>query len=291
MSEGLVGGEGFAIDASVIRADANRARGVPGEEAKDWKSDETSTRAVREYLSAVEASNPTEAQPKSVSLTDPAARYTAAPGGPAFYAYSTNYLVDLESGIIVDVEATPALRTDEVNSTRTMIDRVEARFDMKPERLVGDTAYGAAEILGWMVNEKQINPHVPVWDKSLREDGTLSRSDFRFDVALDHYECPAGKRLNSTGRTTTEDTLLYRASARDCQGCPMKAKCSPNTTHRKIVRSIHESAPRCGARDRKDRPLPTITQRSEESGDAVCASQTHTEAGPIAIARSERRER
>lgn len=242
MSEGLVGGEGFAIDASVIRADANRARGVPGEEAKDWKSDEASTRAVREYLSAVEENNPTEAHPKSVSLTDPAARYTAAPGGPAFYAYSTNYLVDLESGIIVDVEATPALRTDEVNSTRTMIDRVEARFDMKPERLVGDTAYGAAEILGWMVNEKQINPHVPVWDKSQREDGTLSRSDFKFDVELDHYECPAGKRLNSTGRTTNEDTLLYRASTRDCQGCPMKAKCCPNTTQRKIARSIHEPA-------------------------------------------------
>jgi hypothetical protein len=78
----------------------------------DRKSGTLTTRAVREYVAALEAANPTETQPKSVSLTDPAARYTAAPGGPAFYAYSTNYLVDVDVGIIVDVEATPAYRSD-----------------------------------------------------------------------------------------------------------------------------------------------------------------------------------
>jgi hypothetical protein len=92
MTEGLVGGEGFAIDASVVRADANRARGVPGTETIDWKSGRHSTRVVREYVATLEEANPPETQPKSISLTDPAARYTAAPGGPAFYAYSTNYL-------------------------------------------------------------------------------------------------------------------------------------------------------------------------------------------------------
>src|SRR6187397_3577648 len=174
MTEGLVGGEGFAIDASVVRADANRANGVPGAEAIDWKSGTHSTRAVREYVTALERANPTETPPKSVSLTDPAARYTAAPGGPAFYAYSTNYLVDVDAGIIVDVEATPAIRTDEVNATRTMIDRVETEFNLKPARLIGDMAYGSAKLLDWMVNEKTIEPHVPVWDKTRRKDETLS---------------------------------------------------------------------------------------------------------------------
>jgi IS5 family transposase len=76
MTEGLVGGEGFAIDASVVKADANGARGVPGEQAMDWKSGTGATRAVREYLEAIEEANPTEtASAKSVSLTDPAARY------------------------------------------------------------------------------------------------------------------------------------------------------------------------------------------------------------------------
>jgi len=183
MTEGLVGGEGFAIDASVVRADANRARGVPGEEALNWKSGTGAPRAVREYLAGLEAANPIDTPPKSVSLTDPAARYTAAPGGPAFYAYSTNYLVDVDAGIIVDVEATPALRTDEVNATRTMIDRVQERFDLKPSRLIGDMAYGAAELLGWMVHEKAIDPHVPVWDKTQRHDQTLSSGDFQWDDA------------------------------------------------------------------------------------------------------------
>ena len=251
MAEGLVGGEGFAIDASVVKADANRARGVPGQEAVDWKVNETSSRAVREYLAAIEEANPTEAAPpKSVSLTDPAARYTAAPGGPAFYGYSTNYLVDVEAGIIVDVEATPAFRTDEVNATRMMIERVEERFDLKPTRLIGDMAYGGAELLGWMVTEKAIEPHVPVWDKTQRHDDTLSSSDFPWDEQADEYRCPQGHALRSQWRAfknlrthiTKADTIIYRSSQSDCATCPMKARCCPNTPTRKIVRSVHEAA-------------------------------------------------
>ena len=164
MSEGLVGGEGFAIDASVIKADANRARGVPGAEtttgaraserpapcASTWTRSKRSTRYRRTHRPTAAA-----APGKNISLTDPAARWTAAPGGPAFYAYSTNYLIDLDAGIIVDVEATPAHRTQEVESTKTMIDRVEERFGLKPDRLVGDTAYGTAPMLGWMVEDKK----------------------------------------------------------------------------------------------------------------------------------------
>jgi len=201
MAEGLVGGEGFAVDASVVKADANPARGVAGEHAVDWKTDAASSRAVREYLTAIEESNPTDmAPPKSVSLTDPAARYTAAPGGPAFYGYSTNYLVDVDAGIIMDVEATPAFRPAEVNATRKMIDRVEQRFDLKPTRLIGDMAYGAADLLGWIVNEKAIEPHVPVWDKTQRQDETLSSSDFQWEERTDQYRCPHGHALRSQWR-------------------------------------------------------------------------------------------
>jgi len=251
MAEGLVGGEGFAIDASVVRADANRARGVPGEQSVHWKANEASSRAVREYLAALEEANPTDTVlPKSVSLTDPAARYTAAPGGIAFFGYSTNYLVDVEAGIIVDVEATPALRTSEVNATRTMVDRVEERFDLKPTRLIGDMAYGAAQILGWMVNEKAIEPHVPVWDKTQRKDETLSRSEFQWDEQADEYRCPQGHPLrrewrpfkNPRTHVTKADTILYRSSQFDCANCPMKARCCPNTPVRKITRSVHETA-------------------------------------------------
>lgn len=147
MGEGLVRGEGFAVDASVIKADASRARGVPGAQTTDWRKDVWTTRTVREYLDALEAINavrdgdtepPIPPAPGKNSLTDPAARWTAAPGGPAFHAYSTNYLIDLDVGVIVDVEATPAHRTQEVESTKKMIDRVEQRFGMRPQHLVGD---------------------------------------------------------------------------------------------------------------------------------------------------------
>lgn len=110
---------------------------------------------------------------KKVSQTDPMARWTAAPGGPAYYAYSTNYLVDTAAGIIIDVEATPALRSQEVQSTKVMIERVKDRFNLETRRLIGDAAYGTAEFLGGMVNEKGIEPHVPVWDKGKRADGTF----------------------------------------------------------------------------------------------------------------------
>ena len=251
MAEGLVGGEGFAIDASVVRADANRARGVSGEEGRDWNnSDGRVSRAVREYLSALEENNPTDTPPKSISLTDPAARYTAAPGGIAFYGYSTNYLVDVDAGIIVDVEATPAHRTHEVNATRTMLDRVEERFDMKPQRLIGDMAYGAPDVLGWLVEQKRIVPHIPVWDKSQRTDGTLSASDFVWDEQANEYRCPAGHALRAFRRPfknprsgiTKENTIRYRASQFDCLSCDMKQQCCPNTPRRQITRSIHERA-------------------------------------------------
>ena len=241
LAEGLVSGEGFAIDASVIKADANRQRGVPGAEAS-WDRESPLTRPVREYLAALDAAEEQRKPPKNVSLTDPAAQWTAAPGGPAFYAYSTNYLIDTKAGVIVDVEATPAYRTDEVNATKIMVDRVEERFEIKPTHLIGDTAYGTSEMLGWMVDEKAIEPHVPVWDKAERKDGSLGRSDFRWVAEADEYRCPQDKPLRSTGKPTAEDTLIYRSSVYDCAGCEIKSRCSPNTTHRKIARQVNESA-------------------------------------------------
>lgn len=247
MVEGLVGGEGFAVDASAVKADANRQRGVAGDVDVDWGAPEQVRRPIREYLDSLEACEPPKAR-KNLSLTDPMARWTAAPGGPAFYAYSTNYLVDIHAGIIVDVEATPAYRGQEVTATRTMVERVEARFSMKPKRLIGDTAYGTAEMLGWLVEEKAIEPHVPVWDKSDGKAELFGRSDFTWDAATDRYVCPGGKPLlrhrykpRGTG-ITKENTIIYRATTSDCRACALKTSCCPNTRSRKIHRSVYEDA-------------------------------------------------
>jgi transposase len=246
--EGLVGGEGFAIDASLVKADANRQRGVPGAEV-DWTDQQSISRPVREYLAALDQAEVEKNTPKNISLTDPAAQWSAA-GGPAFYAYSANYLIDVAAGIVVDVEATPAHKIDEIHATKTMIERVEDRFDLRPDRLIGDTNYGTAAILGWMVDEKHIEPHVPVWDKTQRNDETLSSSDFQWDEQADEYRCPQGHVLRSQWRAFTHlrthvtkaDTIIYRSSQSDCATCPLKTRCCPNTPIRKIARSAHESA-------------------------------------------------
>ncbi len=197
---------------------------------------------MREYLAALEQGNVPGTLPKAISLTDPAASWTAAAGGPAFYAYSTNYLIDLKAGIIVDVQASAVNAAAEVEATRTMIDRVQARFGLTPQRLVGDTHYGSAAMLGWLVNDKQIAPHVPVWDKSERTDGTFGRSAFSFDARNNRYVCPAGKFLKPTWRMKKKNPNMYRASQYDCQACPLKSQCCPNTPHRRIERNPFEPA-------------------------------------------------
>ncbi len=250
MVAGLVKGEGSAVDASLIEANASHQHSVQPGERCDWANPEINTRAMREYLAALDEEVLAEVVSRKVSLSDPDSRWTAAKGGIAFFAYSTNYLVDTAHGVILDVEATPAHRVAEVESTKTMVERVEARFDLKPERLLADTAYGTAPMLNWMVEEKRIEPHMPVFDKTERKDGTFQRDEFHWDEAADEYRCPAGKVLRSNWRPfknlrthiTKADTIIYRSSQRDCAACPLKAQCCPNTTFRKIVRSVHEKS-------------------------------------------------
>jgi len=241
MAEGLVQGEGFATDASMIKADAQRQRSCPGSVSIDWGDPEQASRPVREYLAALEQANPVPPAPKRISLTDPASTWTAA-AGPAIFAYSTNYLIDLKAGLIVDVEASAVNKMAEVEATKIMIDRVEQKFAIKPRRLVGDTNYGVAAMLGWLVDEKGIIPHVPVWDKSEHHDGTFSRSDFLFDAENNRYVCPAGKYLRPPHRGLVKTPLRYRASVYDCQVCDLKPKCCPNMVARKIDRSPQEPA-------------------------------------------------
>lgn len=179
--------------------------------------------------------------PRRISLTDPASTWTAA-AGPAIFAYSTNYLIDLKAGLIVDVEASAVNKMAEIEATKIMIDRVEEKFAIKPRRLVGDTNYGVAAMLGWLVDEKGIVPHVPVWDKSEHHDGTFSRSDFLFDAENNRYVCPAGKYLRPAQRGQVKTLLRYRASVYDCRVCDLKPKCCPNMVARKIDRSPQEPA-------------------------------------------------
>src|ERR1044072_6672175 len=250
IAEGLVGGEGFAVDASMIKADANRQSSVPG---RVGLPREASNHAVREYLAVLDEAAfgaATPVTPKFISIADPASRWTGANGGLAFFAYCTNYLIDLKHAVIMDVEATTAVRQAEVTAQRRMLDRTQERFGICPERLPADTGYGSAENLAWLVHERGIEPHIPVFDHASRRTDSFTRSEFRFDHERDVYICPGGKelRVHNRGFATPrsgvdkDGFMRYRASKRDCDVCALKPQCCPGQPARKVPRSIHEGA-------------------------------------------------
>lgn len=247
VEEGLVGGEGFAIDASLVRADANKQRRE--DSPVDWTPSKVQSRAVKEYLEMLDQDDALNRTQKCVSLTDPMAQWSAA-GGSAYFFYSTNYLIDVDNNIIMDVEGTPSHRQLEVATTRTMIERVESLHEIRPERLMGDTAYGAAENLHYLVSDKNIEPHIPVWDKRQRKDEIFSINEFRWDEEKDEYRCPSGKPLRRRQRAlktpgagrTTDNRIRYRSKVADCRQCPLKERCCPNMPYRKIDRSLFEKS-------------------------------------------------
>jgi transposase len=277
MAEGLVGGEGFAVDASMIKADANRQRSVPGAEGLP---PDAASHAVREYLTVLDDAafgGATPVVPKFISIADPASRWTGANGGLAFFAYCTNYLVDLKHAVIMDVEATTAVRQAEVTAQRIMLDRTRERFGLSPERLAADTGYGSAENLAWLVHERGIEPHIPVFEKN-RTDGSFGRPHFLYDHAMDSYSCPGGKQLRrfwQAGRAAkskppADGIDKYRARKADCDACDLRERCRPGDAGRKVLRSIHEGA-RDLARDLSETDAYVASRRERKKVEMLFA--------------------
>jgi len=245
IAEGLVGGESFSIDASFIKADVNQVRRVPGDAPIDWPDPEQATRAVTEYLSALDQDCPEERKggkrktpPKAISLTDPQAAWVAKQKTRPIFAYDANYLIDHKLGVIVDAEGTRANRVEENRVAVSMVKRVEERFGLKPQRLAADTAYGSGKTLKSLM-DRGIEPHIPVWDKSNETKGKYTKADFTYDKDHDLYICPGGKHLTCTGKVDQGRILPYRASTRDCRSCALKLRCT-SAPARKVSRDIDE---------------------------------------------------
>jgi transposase len=243
MKVGLVGGEGFAVDASVVEADASRYQRVEGSEV-DWSDEQRAQRPVREYLAALETENPPinpDQPPKAMSPSDPTAAWTTHGRHKVQFGYSVNHLIDLLDGVIIDVEATPTRISKEVDATEDMLDRVEERFDLVPDRITADVAYGTGDLLGKLV-DREIEPHIPVWDKSeTSAKGKFTRADFAFDEGKNVYVCPNGKELRTSGTVHGGTTLKYIARKSDCAACPLKPNCT-NGSQRHVSRDVNEAA-------------------------------------------------
>jgi transposase len=254
MAAGLVGGEGFAIDASVIEADARRNRRVDGK-LTALPSDQQVTRPVREYLAALDAAAAVDAakaddddstprgnrpaEPKSTSLTDPAAAWTNKGQMKAVFAYGTNYLIDTKKAVIVDVEATPARWSAEVAATKTMLTRTETKLGLTPQILAADAAYGSGLMLGWLA-ARGIEPHIPILDHEHQTNGFFTRVDFVFDRLANTFTCPGGKTLSNNGQIREGGTMAYIASTKDCRGCTLKAQCTSGV-RRIVTRNLYEA--------------------------------------------------
>jgi hypothetical protein len=243
MAAGLVGGEGFAVDASVIEANASRFQRVEGSEV-DWTPEQRARRPVSEYLVALESENPPinpAQKPKAMSPTDPSAAWTTRGRHKVMFGYSLNYLIDMENAVILDVEATPTRISKEVDAAETMVERVEERFALKPDHVAGDVAYGTGEMLGWLVAQ-EIDPHIPVWDQSeVASKGKFTRSDFIYDKARDLYICPGGKELKTSGTVHDGTTIKYIAKRSDCASCPLKPQCTTGR-ERRLSRDVNQEA-------------------------------------------------
>jgi transposase len=259
MAAGLVKGEGFAVDASVMEANASRYYGKAPDEL-DWSDAQRQKRAVAEYLAGLEAEaavqeggdgrggspdgeptpKPDRKPPKVISPSDPSSAWTAKANKRVQFGYGLNYLIDVELGIIVDVEPTPARTYDEVASTRTMIERTEQRHDLKPDWLAADTAYGTGKLLAWLLG-KNITPHIPVWERYPSPDGMFSRGDFTYDAGRDVYVCPNGKPLRTSGTVHDGRVRNYLSQPQDCRACTLKQRCT-RAPFKKIARDINEDA-------------------------------------------------
>jgi hypothetical protein len=281
MKERLVGGEAFAVGASMIVADARRRRGV----SKVEDLDPASSRAVAEYISVVDDvafGAATSVEPKAISPVDPAARYMAAAEGPAIFPYSDNDLIDVKHAVIMGVEATTAIHQAEVRAAKTMLDRTAETFEVMPSRLIGDAGYGSAEMLGWLVEKRGIEPHVKVFDKSERTDETFSRSAFANDPQADPYVCPAGTQLHKRRRefsalrsdVAKDGAIRYRASKFDCEACTLKPQFCPKEPAREVERSIHEAA-RDKARAIAQTPAYLVSRRERKKVEMLFAHLEH----------------
>ena len=170
------------------------------------------------------------------------------------------------------------MRQAEVTAQRRMIQRTKERFGLVPEKLVADTAYGSAPNLAWLVEDQGIEPHIPVFDKSDRSDGTFARSDFTYNHEDNSYICPSGNQLRPSNRNfkiprprvDADGFIRYRASKFDCDTCALKQRCTPSMAARKIMRSVHEGA-RDMARDIANTDAYLVSRRQRKKVEMLFA--------------------
>jgi hypothetical protein len=284
----LASGQRYVADASIIAAAANRQKSPP---KADWNPEKIdpneAPQAVREYLDILDdaafgAANTVIS--KFIPHSDPASQWIGARGDPAYFAHSTNYLIDTDIAVIMDIEATRPIRQADVRAVRTVIDTVQEKHDLMPERLTADTACGSSPMLDWLVKKRGIAPHIPVINKSRRKDGTFEHSDFTFDADKDLYICPNGKKLKQFRRVyktprssgNKDETMRYRARKPRSEVCPLKTRSCPQEPQCKVTSSIYESSRDVARVLAHTKQYSVSCELREKAEMSFCADQAHS---------------
>lgn len=245
-SHGLRANHCRAADGSTLDADANRERkGTPQEVEAIWSKKEQVQRPVAEYLAKLADADqpaqpgPKKKPPKYISETDPEAAWSLK-DGPGRFSYETNYLIDTDHGIIMDVEATPARLSQEIIATKTMLERSAKRHDFQPDRIAADGSYGTGPFLAWLL-KRDVTPHIPVLDRKHQTRGKYDISHFQYDANRDSYTCLEGHEMPL--RRIKEDARVkgYYASKETCGACPIRKACT-DAPFRTVTRHMDEEA-------------------------------------------------
>jgi transposase len=172
-----------------------------------------------------------------VSTTDPDATLMETKNGAAM-GYRTHYVVDGgKARIILGVLVTPSEVMDN-QPMRDLVFRARFRWKLRPRHVTGDTKYGTTDNIVALERE-HLQAYVPIADLSQRTP-FFRQEDFQYDAQRDVYLCPTGKELHFCQRQTTERSRRYRARAKDCNHCPLKAKCTTSIQGRSLCRSVDE---------------------------------------------------
>ena len=281
IAAGLVGGEGFAVDASLIVADANKQRSIPGTEWNKKRDPETASRAVKEYLATLDDAAfgaASDVTPKFVSPSDPAAQWTGAMRGPAFFAYADNYLIDVKFGIIMDVEASRAIRQAEVGAAKTMIERTEERFGMKPERLAADTAYGsAANARLDRQREEDRAAHSGHRQVQARGRHLLARG-LHLRQGAQRLYLPGGQAADHDGHDQHRPRDALHRTRADVPSLPAQAKMLPEHARRAGSCATSTRTPATSL-VRSPRPRPSSNRAATASASRCCSPTSSASSG------------
>ena len=269
LKAGLVQGDNLSVDGSFVEANASKESRIPREQLTEAAK---VSQTVRQYLSELEQQNPVEEpvhEQDKVSTTDPDSTYATKGGTPARLGYYDNYLVDNHSCVIVGVQGTAALMSQETVAAQDMLTRFPQWQGREPGSVAADTTYGNGEFLQWLA-ERSITPYMRTRDSIRRKNSPFYGPErFTYQPESNSYRCPAGEQLNYVGLNVRNRAHAYLGSSKRCGACSQKAQC---TSGRYKYLAIHMDEPaRQRARELVNTPEFAKAQRERKKVEALFA--------------------